>query len=525
MAKITIDNITFDSPDGINLIQAGKLVGIHIPHFCYHPKLSLVGQCRLCLVEVEPIPKLQTACSTFVKEGMVVRTDTEKCRKARAAVMEFLLINHPLDCPECDQAGECDLQDYSFACGTCHSRFKEEKRTFPRDVDVGTKIKRIMDRCVHCTRCIRYYREIICNELMLAELRGNSLNITPLPGVSLDTMYTGNLHEVCPVGCLTVKDFRFKTRPWNLRSTASVCPLCANGCNIYIDERDNTVYRIKPRINEQVNSFWICDEGRFEFKFINSTERLAAPRVSGKDASWDDALAAAASGIQAVLRDYGAGAVAGVCAASITNEEAFLFKKLMAEIIGTKNIDHKLNDSEINPSAREDNLLRRLDKNPNTRGIMALCSDVAREATGSALAEKILRGDIKALILVRPSNKTLAGDIEKLVPSFSKLQCFVVIDTLETPAAKSAHALLPSATFAEKNGTFTNHAGKVQRIKAAVKSPGAARTELDIFLGLAAALGMKLPYRTDTDVYNKIKEILLKIESTIPEEADLPPCE
>lgn len=513
MANVTIDGITAEVPDGINLIKAAELLGIHIPHFCYHEKLSLVGQCRLCLVEIDPIPKLQTACSSFVKDGMVVRTDTDKCRKSRAAIMEFLLLNHPVDCPECDQAGECKLQDYSFLCGTCDSRLEDGKRTYPRDKTFGEKIVRIMDRCIHCTRCIRFMREIVEDELICFEHRGNNTAVTPVEGSSLDTMYSGNLAEVCPVGALTTREFRFKTRPWNMRSFASVCPLCSNGCNVYLDVKDDKIYRVKPRINDDVNGWWICDEGRFEYGYVNSPQRLTAPKVGARETSWEEAISAAAAGITSVAKEYGPEAVAGVCSASLTNEELHIFGKIMNELVGTKNIDCRLNDANIDPSEREDKLLRRLDKNANTRGAIALLC--APDSNGMKLAEKIHKGDIKALVLIGPGGKALASDLEKLVSAAAKAQCLVVIDNTESALSRGASVVLPGATYAEKNGTFTNHAGKVQRITAAIKSPGAAKPELQILLSLAAALGAKWEYKNDIDVYKEIKERLLKIEGEI----------
>lgn len=515
MPKLTIDGIETDAPVGTNLIEVAKNVGIHIPHFCYHPALRIVGQCRMCLVEVKPgPPKLQAACSTTVgpKDGMEVLTNTEKVQKARHAIMEFLLINHPLDCPECDQAGECDLQNYSFDYGQGFSRFKETKRTFPRDVAVGEKLVRIMDRCIHCTRCIRFFREVVGEEIMLPEYRGNNTCITPIvrdKKGNLDTGYSGNMHELCPCGALTSKDFRFRTRPWNLTPTETVCTLCSNGCNIYTDIKQRQVYRIRPRVNMDVNTWWICDQGRYDFKYVNDGKRLKMPVADGREVEWNAALDAAA----AAIKSAGGGALAAVCSASATNEEAYLLKKLL-EALGSDGFDHKLNDNVIDPSEREDNVLRRKDKNANTRGMRGL--GLSGGTSGAALAAKIEDGSIKTLILLDPSRGTLAAEIDALA---LKVENLIVIDILETGASNKAQIVLPGAAFIEKSGTLTNHAGKVQRLFPAMQPPGSARPQAEIIINLAQRLGVEMTYNSDIDVFNEIKDTLLKIEEQVSKEA------
>ena len=516
MPKLTIDGIETEVPVGTNLIEAAATVGIHIPHFCYHPALKIVGQCRMCLVEVQPgPPKLQAACSTTVgpKDGMEVKTNTEKVQKARKAIMEFLLINHPLDCPECDQAGECSLQDYSFEYGQGFSRYKEEKRTYPREVKVGDKLVRIMDRCIHCTRCVRFFRDIVGEEIMLPEYRGNATNITPLVENNqgnLDTGYSGNMHELCPCGALTSKDFRFRTRPWNLTPTETVCPLCSTGCNIYVDLKQSDVYRIRPRVNMDVNTWWICDQGRYEYKYINGDDRIAAPEINGAAADWDQALDAAAKALKAAPD-----AIAGLCSASITNEEAFLINTLLTQAIGAGALDCKLTDDAVDPSEMEDKLLRRVDKNANTRGVRALLSGGVK---GAALAKKIASGEVKTLVLLNPANKNIASQLENI--DLSKVNTLIVIDFLKTALAAKNTIVLPSCSFIEKSGTFTNHAGKVQRITPAIAPLGKARTDSDILCALADRLGADWAWKSDIDVYNEIKETLLKLEPEITKELE-----
>lgn len=511
MPKLIIDGIEVEAPEGYNVIQAADLIGIHVPHFCYHHTLMPVGQCRICLVEVAPgPPKLQIACATTVKDGMEVKTSSDRVRKARAAVMEFLLINHPLDCPECDQAGECPLQDYAAEYGQGFSRFEETKRTYPRDIYVGEKLVRIQDRCIHCTRCIRFFRYIVGEEVMLAQKRGFHTDIMPLyvKGGTLDTNYSGNMAELCPCGALTTRDFRFKTRPWNLASSDSICPLCSTGCNIEVDHKQRKVYRIRPRVNMDVNTWWICDFGRFDFKYLNDDKRLAAPRVDGREVEWPAALDAAA----AAIKTAPAGTLAAVCSASITNEEAYLLKKLL-QALGTENLDHKLNDNVIDPSERQDNLLLRTDKNANTRGVRAL--GLTGGTSGAALAAKIAEGAIKTLILLDPSRGTLAAEIDALS---LKVENIIVIDILETGASSKAKVVLPGAAFTEKSGTLTNHAGKVQRLSVAMPPPGKARAQAEILVNLAQRLGVELKYDSDIEVFNEIKDTLLKIEEQVTTE-------
>jgi NADH-quinone oxidoreductase subunit G len=510
MPKITIDGIECEVADGLNVIEAAKTIGIHIPHFCYHPALSLVGQCRMCLIELDPIPKLQTACSTFVKDGMVIRTNTEKVIKARKAIMEFLLINHPLDCPECDQAGECDLQNNSFEFGQGFSRFEEQKRTYSRDIPVGEKLVRIQDRCIHCTRCIRFFREIVQNEVMTYQWRGNNTAMTPLEqdGRRLDTNYSGNMHELCPCGALTLKDFRFKTRPWNLANTESVCPLCSTGCNIFIDHKQRKIFRIRPRVNMDVNTWWICDFGRIDFGYAHSETRIAGPRVKGADADWKTALDTAAG----LLKTTGASATAILCSADATNEEALLVKKLAAALGCSA---ASLPAPGVDPLEMEDHLLLRADKAANTQGLKALGI-----VPDPALADKLSGGAIKTLLLINPFNKQLAAALDGVRDAVAKIPNLVVLDHNETDFSKAAAVVLPGAVWAEKNGTFTNYKGLVQRINQAFAPAGKARGDFDILLALAQGAGADIACKTHIDAYNEIRDDLLKLEAQIKKDIE-----
>src|SRR3954470_10345208 len=276
MPKCTIDGREVEFTPGQNLIEVAKKAGIDIPFFCYHPGLSVVAQCRMCTVEIEKMPKLQTACSTVATEGMVVKTKSERALQNQKSVMEFLLINHPLDCPICDKSGECDLQDNSYKYGDSYQRYTEERRTY-LDLDMGPVIKKNMNRCIHCTRCIRFGDEIAGVHEMVAVQRGNNTEITTVDGRPLETDYAANYADICPTGSLTLKDFRFKKRVWFLKKTPTVCEGCSKGCNMEIHEDANVIYRCVPRENLEINKWWLCDEGRFNFHYVNAEDRVVDP--------------------------------------------------------------------------------------------------------------------------------------------------------------------------------------------------------------------------------------------------------
>src|SRR5713101_95768 len=333
MAKVTIDGTEVEVQDGINIIEAAKAADVHVPHFCYHPSLSVVGQCRMCLVEVEGMPKLQAGCSTNVRDGMKIHVWNEKVDKARKGQMEFLLINHPLDCPICDKAGECPLQDYSFNYGSVTSRYGEFKRTYPGmdRTAIGPHVVQNMNRCIHCTRCIRFTSEITETGELGFFKRGASTEVGVFPGTPLNNWMSACVTDVCPTGALTTREFRFESRVWNLESAESVCNGCDVGCNIFIGHRNGQVFRYRPRVNPDVNDHWLCDYGRFSHERYD-TDRVVVPKVRRDDAlgiaAWSEALEAitqaldAASGHDVVM----------IASSQMTNEEAYLAKKLADEI-------------------------------------------------------------------------------------------------------------------------------------------------------------------------------------------------
>jgi NADH-quinone oxidoreductase subunit G len=527
MAKITIDGRTLDVDNSLTVIQAARDNGIEIPHFCWHPRLSVSGNCRMCLVEIEKMPKLVIACSTQVAEGMVVATNNEKVIHARQAVMEFLLINHPLDCPICDEAGECKLQDYAYEHSIGVSRFDEDKVHKPKRVELGPHVLLDDERCIMCSRCVRFCDEIAGKPQMTFTKRGDHVELTTFPGEQLDNAYSMNTIDICPVGALTSRDFRFKARVWEMSATETVCPGCARGCNMNVWVRNNEILRQTPRFNAEVNDYWMCDKGRLNtFRQVNAEQRIKSPLMrkdSGVvEVGWDEAISRVAS----ELKQFRKSEIAVLGSAFDTNEDNYALVKLAREVIGTRNIDFKRHVVE----GDEDALLIRADKTPNSRGAHEVGVRPGENgASFEGIKKGIREGAIKALYLV-DDNIADEPDVAKLL---SRLDFLVVHCCLENESTRIADIVLPTSTYAEKNGTFTNFQGRVQRIRPAVATleqdralDGFAMSRLDkfgsqfdrwakgikrdarptwrIIAAMAPLMGAKFRYQTAEDVFNDI---------------------
>ncbi len=474
------------------MIQACNAAKVDVPHYCYHPKLPVAGNCRMCLVEFgtpavgpdrKPIlnpdgtpkiaksPRPAIACATPISPGMEIYTNTPTVKQMREGVLEFLLINHPLDCPICDQAGECKLQEYSVDYGQSASRFAEPKVHKPKRVDLGPRIVLDDERCILCTRCIRFTRDIAGDDALGLINRGSYSTLTAYPGKRFDNNYTLNTVDICPVGALTSKDFRFQMRVWFLKETKSICTSCATGCNIIVGSREERIYRYEPRENDAVNSCWMCDFGRLNYKWIGREDRLIEVQVPRSDvrapegrrsSTWNEALRQ----IGEKLKQPGPGSVAMVASARQTNEELYLLGKL-AKKVGA------LTDSV--PRRREgDKLLLSADRNPNGTGAQLV--GFAAEPMGANLpkiAEGIRAGRIKTLI-VFGEDVTRQGIGPDLL---GKLETLIVSDILPNETTRRAHYLLPGCAHAEKRGTFTNTKGRVQKFMKAVEPRGDARPE------------------------------------------------
>jgi len=478
-------------PTPTTMIQACAMAKVDVPHYCYHPKLPVVGNCRMCLVEFgtpalgpdrKPVvnpdgtpkiaksPRPAIACATPISPGMEIYTNTPGVKQMREGVLEFLLINHPLDCPICDQAGECKLQEYSVDYGQSASRFVEEKVHKPKRVDLGPRIVLDDERCILCTRCIRFTRDIAGDDALGIVNRGSYNVLAAYPGKAFDNNYTLNTVDICPVGALTSKDFRFQMRVWFLKETKSVCTSCATGCNSVIGSRENKVYRYEPRENDAVNSCWMCDYGRLNYKWINREDRLATVTrrtISGRQepVTWEVAL----SGITELLNRAPQGSAAIIGSARQTTEELYLLSKLKAKL-------GAVSDS-IARSGDADRLLLNSDRNPNTIG--AKLTRISADPMGSNMrdiADGIRFGNIRTLI-VFGEDVTKHGIGTDLL---GKLQTLIVSDILPNETTARAHYVLPGCAHAEKRGTFINTKGRVQRFMKAIEPKGDARAEWEI---------------------------------------------
>ncbi len=470
------------------MIQACELAKTDVPHYCYHPKLPVAGNCRMCLVEFgtpalgpdrKPVmnpdgrlkiaksPRPAIACATPISPGMEIYTNTPGVKQMREGVLEFLLINHPLDCPICDQAGECKLQEYSVDYGQSASRFVEPKVHKPKAVDLGPRIVLDDERCILCTRCIRFTKDIAGDDALGIVNRGSYNTLTAYPGKVFDNNYTLNTVDICPVGALTSKDFRFQMRVWFLKETRSICTSCATGCNIIVGSREDKVYRYTPRENDAVNACWMCDHGRLNYKWIGRKDRLTeVRRQKSEGRSEKTTWTAALNEIAEKLKKAPHGSVAIIASARQTNEELWLLQKL-ADKFGA------LTDS-VGHFGEGDKLLLHTDRTPNRTGarLIGICqANVGIKMM--VIADSIKVGKVKTLIVFGEDVTKSSIDAELL----GKLDTLIVSDILPNETTKRAHYLLPGCAHVEKRGTFTNVKGRVQKFMKAVEAPGDARPE------------------------------------------------
>lgn len=345
MVKVTIDGQEADVPKGTVIVDAAKAIGIEIPIFCYHEKMKPVAACRMCLVEIDKMRGLNPACAITVAEGMVVHTDTPAVLHQQRALLEMLLINHPLDCPVCDKGGECPLQDTTFKFGPAVSRYIEPKRHFVKPLQLSDRIFLDRERCIMCYRCVRFHSDIAQDNALGVIHRGAESEIGVAPGHTLDSPFQGNITEICPVGALTNSRYRFTARPWDIQNVPTICPHCAVGCNTSLTIREGAIKRVLSRRNDPVDDGWLCDVGRYTFEYVNSPQRLTTPLIRKGDqfvaASWREALNLIAERLAAIKQEHGADAIGGLFAPKQTNEEAYLFQKFMRAVIGTNNVDYR----------------------------------------------------------------------------------------------------------------------------------------------------------------------------------------
>jgi NADH-quinone oxidoreductase subunit G len=473
--NITVNGVQAAVPKNLRIIEAAEQLGVGIAHYCYHPGLSAPAMCRMCLVEVEGAPKLAPACVTPVADGQVIFTESERAREARKGTLEFYLFNHPLDCPICDKSGECKLQDFVHAEGPRHGRSLEPKRVLGQD-DFGGDILYDGDRCIMCTRCVRFMREVAQDDRLCVVQRGHRSVIDTFFEHGVEgNLWAGNIVDICPVGALLSKDFLHKARVWDLDGGASICPNCSQGCNVRLDTRDNLVMRLRPRANPDVNSYWMCDYGRHRYEWINVQERVETPLMRGADgqllaANWQKAILALVERVRAVRE----GAPVTVFGSPVLgNEDNGMLARLAARLGAATLVFRSERAADEIPLPGFDRLARRRDLAANVRGL---------EVLGYRRTETVPSPGTGIVIV-------LGDDLAGHAADFAKdADLFIAVTATASAAVRAADFVLPATTFAEAEGTFTNHEGRVQRFWPAVQPPPLARPAWQILGVLIAGL-------------------------------------
>lgn len=518
MLNVQVDGVWHQFPKGTRVIEACSQAGKFVPRYCYHPKLSAPGNCRMCLVEMgmpkmtpdrkpvigadgKPeigwIPRPQISCAQDVAEGMGIRTDSPMVKECREGVMEFLLINHPLDCPICDQAGECRLQEFSVEYGKGESRFLEHKVKKPKNIELGPRVTLDGERCILCTRCIRFMKEVAKDDVLGIVDRGSYNTIACHPDRILDNNYSLNTVDICPVGALTSTDFRFKMRVWFLKETKTIDVNCGTGSNITIGSRENKIYRITPRENNDVNGVWLPDSHRLNFKYVGDSRRLHQPTVKGQPVEWRTAIAIAAE----ILKSKPSEQIWLLASGRQTNEELFLTTRLI-NALGIKK------QHDILPrNGTADGLLIAADRNPNTSGAKVL--GLTTSKPGGRLkkfVEGVRAGTIKVVI-------TLGEDLTKTgltEEDLSKLDAIIALDILPNKTTTHATVLLPASAWVEKRGSMINAKGRLQRLNLAVNAPGEAHDDWeilrDLIQGVSGSNGLYMIEDVFKSMASEVKE-------------------
>ncbi len=525
MVNVQIDDTWVQVPVGTRMIEACKMAEKEVPHYCYHPKLSSPGNCRMCLVQMgmpprpapgqDPtyeengyqkigwMPRPVIACGNTVAENMGIRTGGDLVEECRNGVMEFLLINHPLDCPICDQAGECSLQEFSVEHGRGFSRFEEMKVKKPKNVEIGPRIRLDDERCIMCSRCIRFMDEVADDPALGFIDRGTHTTLTVHPGHRLDSNYSLNTADICPVGALTSTDFRFQMRVWFLKETKSIDVNCGTGCNTVIWTRGNDIFRITPRENNEVNSCWMPDSHRLNFRYLHAETRLTDPVVKSdgrhKVADWFEAIARVSEG----LRNYHGDEVAFIGSGRMTNEELFLLKHL-ADTLETDLL------TLVPRFDQSDGKLIAADRNPNTTGARLIWATNDPYAKLNAIREGVTGRRIKALVVFY---EDLLAEADFKTSDLENLDLLVSNHILTNGTASASHVVLPGAGFAEKRGSMVNITGRLQRLNQAILPPEGAMDDWEILRDLIRALAPNEPARNLLeDVFGEIADEVEEFE-------------
>lgn len=511
MPQITIDGQVCPFEGKKTILQVALENGIEIPHYCYHPGLTVVASCRICLAEIaqpnpradnklELLPKLVPTCQTPAADGMEVYLKSPKTIANQKAVMEYLLIHHPLDCPVCDQAGECYLQDYSYKYGRSSSRFEEAKLKQPKK-DIGPNVLLYSDRCIMCTRCVRFTKEVTGTGELGVFGRGNQEQIDIFPGKPLDNELSGNVVDICPVGALLDKDFLMSMRVWNLKKTPSIDGITASGDNISIEHNEGRIYRVKPRTNLEVNRWWISDEIRYGWKFVHSDDRFRSPMHKVQSApeacDWKRAYTLTVDRFKEAVAQGGPGSLALMVSPMLPCEEAYLLGKLIIALdpealIGVGPIPRKGEDKTFPGGYRI-----HAEKCPNSRGVRRALGQLTDQVLDyDAFLQQLAGGKVQGVLLT--GNYPSAWATPEMVSAVSG-KFTVLIDTLPNDLTQRVDVLLPGATWAEKAGTFENADNRLQSFQQAIPVIEWARAEGQIALDLLAAAGEAEPARYDAE--------------------------
>ncbi len=487
MVTLTIEGRPVTVPDGTSILEAAKIAGVLIPHYCYHPGLPVAGVCRMCLVEVEKFPKLAPSCATTVGEGQVVHVHSPKALEARKGVLEFLLINHPLDCPICDQAGECELQDYTFAEGRADSRYREPKRFNPVE-DFGGDVLFVQNRCILCTRCVRFMGDVAHEPVLNVSERGDRAYIGKAEGHDLTNPWAGNVVDLCPVGALLSKDFLNKARAWELDRAPSVCTGCSQGCNIVVETRDNVAVRLRPRPNDAVNQYYMCEVGRAGYREFNRRDRAEQPLVRNghtmQITDWEDAVVAAA-------RTLAGKRLVVLASPNLSNEALFLLERLVANTNGQGMFRVETGAEVPLPGAPD--LALRTERAANATAARLL------GFTELATASLPLRDGDALLVVGEQLDGIDASDLDRAASIVH------IGTTLPDVLAARVQVVLPMSNIIEEEGTLTNLRGRVQRFLQAKAAPGIVRPSWYVLADLLAAAGGEGQYFTPADVFDALR--------------------
>lgn len=511
MATVYINDKAVDIGDKIlNLVQAAELAGVTIPHYCYHPALSVVASCRMCLVEVgdkKPDgtvvmqPRVLPACQTMAKDNIVVQTATEKSKAAQSQTLEAILLNHPLDCPVCDKAGECKLQDYSYKYGNSESRMVEEKNTPPNKPDLGNNISLFTDRCIMCSRCVRFTREISGTAELYVINRGSHSEIDVFPTEPLNNKLASNVVDLCPVGALASKDFLYTHRVWNLKTQDSVCAGCSTGCSIHLDTNKNVVYRLRPRENPKAQGYFMCDDGRLGYHYVNSGDRISKPQMNSEPGSngnsWKDIIPALRADLKAITTKETNG-IAAMLSPFLTVEEAYLLasfiKSISANAVLVLGPIPVIGEDDHYPKTRGTTALKpkftiRNEKCPNKKGVEEVIRHFEKKVV--PVADYLNQSIPDAMFIAAGYPSEHGSWIDSnLLSLFKKVKLLITQDLFPSELTSASKYVIPSAAFSEKEGTFVNYSGLAQELHWGCVPLHQVRTDGQVYLDLLERKGL-----------------------------------